>query len=351
MSYEVDHDPKLESSLLDMIRAALEDLKRATQGCRKGTSSGLCQGTSITHYADSGPNRGPVGVSIDGLPYENATWTNVGNVQYKQWMWKTTDLSPGDHQIVVSNVGTGDPATSLMGLDYFEITPNADGNIFPTMSGPGASVIPSNAVLVDDTSNMISYTESWSIYNSYKHRGIYLGGTQHSSSTPGGSAIFRFNGTAVWYFCDQYDSNSVVSVSVDGGAPDMVNTASTAGLWLSQIIVWSKTGLTDGPHTVNITHVGTDTTYANVDFFKYMPSSTSPRPPGTSNTSTIKPVPIGAIVGGVVGGVVLIAFIAGLLIWRRKRQPTPGATMPAHETYIGDAAANRGHPDSDPPRL
>ncbi|KAF8600566.1 hypothetical protein BDV93DRAFT_510754 [Ceratobasidium sp. AG-I] len=126
--------------------------------------------------------------------------------------------------------------------------------------------------------NMISYTESWSVYNSYKHRGIYLGGTQHSSSTPGGSAIFRFNGTAVWYFCDQYDSNSVVSVSVDGGALDMVNTASTAGLWapngnsqLSQILVWSKTGLTDGPHTVNITHVGTDTTYANVDFFKYMP--------------------------------------------------------------------------------
>ncbi|KAF8600568.1 hypothetical protein BDV93DRAFT_510756 [Ceratobasidium sp. AG-I] len=51
-----------------------------------------------------------------------------------------------------------------------------------------------------------------------------------------------------------------------------------------------------------------------------------------------KPVPIGAIVGGVVGGVVLVAFIAGLLIWRRKRQPTSGATAPAHETYVGDAA-------------
>ncbi|KAF8600565.1 hypothetical protein BDV93DRAFT_510753 [Ceratobasidium sp. AG-I] len=53
--------------------------------------------------------------SIDRWPtYENATWTNVGNVQYKQWMWKTTDLSPGDHQIVVSNVGTGDPATTVL---------------------------------------------------------------------------------------------------------------------------------------------------------------------------------------------------------------------------------------------
>lgn len=61
-----------------------------------------------------------MGVSIDGLPYENVTWKNVGELEYQKQMWYTENLSPGDHQIVVSNVGTGDPNTSIMGVDYFQ---------------------------------------------------------------------------------------------------------------------------------------------------------------------------------------------------------------------------------------
>ena len=87
----------------------------------------LYVGTALAHYADKGPNRGTVAVSIDGLPYQNATWTNVevtsggsANVEYQQQMWYVNKLSPGDHQIVVGNVGTGDPTTSMMGIDYFQ---------------------------------------------------------------------------------------------------------------------------------------------------------------------------------------------------------------------------------------
>lgn len=36
MSYEVDRDPKLEPSLLEMTKTALESLKRATKGSSKG---------------------------------------------------------------------------------------------------------------------------------------------------------------------------------------------------------------------------------------------------------------------------------------------------------------------------
>ncbi|KAF8605549.1 hypothetical protein BDV93DRAFT_554403 [Ceratobasidium sp. AG-I] len=315
------------------------------------------RGTTIAHYADMGPNRGPVGVSIDGYPYDNATWTAVDNVQYQQQMWNITGLSQGDHQVVISNVGTGNPATSIMGVDYLEITPGADGKIIPTSAGPGASGIPSNAVLVDDSSEMISYSgSSWEIYasrsflNSNNHSGFYFGGTQHSSRSPGGVITFPFNGTAVWYFSDQYENNTMVGVSLDGGAPDMINTASTTGIWLTQILVWSRTGLADGPHTLTITHAGIEGTYANVDFFKYMPSvrypptiSASPSPPATSSASAviIKSTPIGAIVGGVVGGVALIALIVGILIWRWRRQPTGDTTAPQHETYVGDAAYDR----------
>lgn len=76
-------------------------------------------GTSIAHYTDKSNNRGPIGVSLDGMPYENVTWKSVGDIEYQQQMWFVDELSSGDHQIVVTNVGTGDPDTSIMGVDYF----------------------------------------------------------------------------------------------------------------------------------------------------------------------------------------------------------------------------------------
>lgn len=36
MSYEIDRDPKLEPSLLEMTKTALETLKRATKNSNKG---------------------------------------------------------------------------------------------------------------------------------------------------------------------------------------------------------------------------------------------------------------------------------------------------------------------------
>ena len=69
-------------------------------------------------------------------------------------MWNITGLSQGDHQVVISNVGTEDPNTSIRGLDYleyvgysvrtlfeglfvlFRVTPGADGKINPTSAGP-----------------------------------------------------------------------------------------------------------------------------------------------------------------------------------------------------------------------
>ena len=63
--------------------------------------------------------------------------------------------------------------------------------------------------------------------------GVFLGGTQSSSDSPGAAITFRFNGTAVWYFSDHQANNTVVSVSVDDDLPDIVNTASTSDVWVS----------------------------------------------------------------------------------------------------------------------
>ncbi|KAF8600539.1 hypothetical protein BDV93DRAFT_510735 [Ceratobasidium sp. AG-I] len=257
------------------------------------------------------------------------SWTNAGvDVQFKQQMWSITGLAEGDHQIALTNMGT--PTSAMMGVDYFEVTPGSDGTIIPAGYGPGASTIPSGAVLVDDTKDSISYSSSW---ESWYHPGFYFGETQHGSGVPGSTITFKFNGTAVWYFSDRSENNTIVSISLDGAQAETVNTSSPTAALLVQVLNWGKTGLSDGPHVLTITHAGPEGRLATVDFFKYMPSSSSP----ASNTGP-KPIPLSAIIGSIVGGIVFLASVGGILIWQWKCKRSRGAATHKHEVYFGDAS-------------
>lgn len=310
------------------------------------------RGTAISHYADKWLGCGPVGVSIDGQPYTNYTWTDVNAsvFLFQQQMWTISGLSPGDHQVVISNTGTGGPAESYMGVDYLEVTPGPDGSIFPTQFGPGASEIPSTAVLVDDASDLISYSGSWQVYNSDINIGLFFDGTEHTSHSQGAAITFKFNGTAVWYFSDQRVENTVVTISIDGAAGETVNTASSSNVRLTQIPLWNKTDLSAGPHTLTITHAGADNELASVDFFKYLPSSPSQSSPAASNiaTSSTKSISTAAIVGGVMGGIALIACIAGFLIWKWRRRRAQDVPTPGNETLIDDVRYTGKEPYAHP---
>ena len=118
------------------------------------------------------------------------------------------------------------------------------------------------------------------------------------------------------------------------------------------MLIWGKTGLSDGPHTVTITHMGVADKYVNVDFLKYLPRFVHPicvwgepysdRPPNynssasSSSNTPSRANPVGAIVGGVIGGVAFIALIAGIAIWRWRRRSTQDATTSEHGTYVSD---------------
>ncbi|KAF8605551.1 hypothetical protein BDV93DRAFT_521395 [Ceratobasidium sp. AG-I] len=291
------------------------------------------RGTAIALYAEKTAYFASAAVIIDGKTNSNLMWTEPGDSQYQQQIWKVTGLDQGDHQLMISSYDAGYPLAGVLGLDYLEVTPGDDGVVTSASAGPGASVIPPNAVLVDDSSDMIKYSgPSWEVVNSAKVIGC-LGGTQHSSAVLGATATFTFNGTAVWYFSNQRKENTMVSISLDGGEPDGIDTSSTTDYWLMQALIWGKTSLADGPHTVTITHIGAYDTFINVDFFKYMPSTTL-----ATSTSSTKPksVQIGASVGGVVGGVALIALIAGIVIWQRRRRSAQDQTTSEQETYVGD---------------
>ncbi|KAF8600574.1 hypothetical protein BDV93DRAFT_525309 [Ceratobasidium sp. AG-I] len=182
------------------------------------------RGTAIALYAEKATYAVSAAIVIDGNTGIEIMWSSPGDSQYRQQIWN----------VMINYFGTGDRPDDVLGLDYLEVTPGVDGLITPASSGPGASVIPPNAVLVDDSSDMISYAgSSWEVDSFPGNLVFYLGGTVHSSGIPGATFTFKFNGTAVWYFSDQHENYTTASISIDGGAPELVDTSSPTGEWVS----------------------------------------------------------------------------------------------------------------------
>ncbi|KAG9078256.1 hypothetical protein FS749_009769, partial [Ceratobasidium sp. UAMH 11750] len=113
---------------------------------------------SIKYYGDKDPAGGIATVRIDGQQYTNVS-LGAAAFAAQQALWTSPALDSGDHQIVISNIGARvNPKKPVVGLDFFEIVPNdGSGDVVPSELGPGASSVPDNAILVDNTDPSISY--------------------------------------------------------------------------------------------------------------------------------------------------------------------------------------------------
>ncbi|KAF8605553.1 hypothetical protein BDV93DRAFT_570072 [Ceratobasidium sp. AG-I] len=262
------------------------------------------RGTGIAHYADKTVDSGQISVSVDEIRFFNASGESAGYApEYQQLMWEVKDLEPGDHQVIIENLGRIDSSPGIMGVDFFEITSGVDGNILPLELGPGAWGIPLDAILVDNHDDAISYTGSWMENNT---EGFFIGGTQYASTLPGSMVTFRFTGTAVWYFSGTSNNNANVNV-----------------------LLWSGTDLSNGSHVLTITHAGADGEYACVDFFKYLPGVTT----AEQDLATFT-FPANAVIGGAVGGAVLFMLLLGLWVYLRRRREPQTISSPEHEIYM-----------------
>ncbi|CAE6495298.1 unnamed protein product [Rhizoctonia solani] len=264
------------------------------------------RGDAIYYYGEiGGSDHAPFKVNLDGDQKGEiiATNTSASSIQYQQLLWNKTGLGPGDHQIVISNAGQDN---QIVGLDYFII--ESDHGFRPTHSGPYASSIPPGAIIVDDTDyGHITYND-WqtTVYESSDH-GFYYNNSLHRTAKRGSYATFKFNGTAVWYITDCNRNHGVVNITLDGNI-DITSTYSPTQL--SQQNAWNATDLAYGEHTVIVTHEDRGDLYTTLDYFMYLPGE----PPQKSNSST------GAIAGGVIGGIALIALgVAGWMLVKRRR--------------------------------
>ncbi|QRV91971.1 transmembrane protein [Ceratobasidium sp. AG-Ba] len=309
------------------------------------------RGSAFTYYADRPPGFGAVTLSLDGGDNVNLNWTNSGTtVMYQQNIWSVQGLDQGDHIIVIGNANVNN---ATIGLDYFTVSSWGGNDISPNGYGPGASSVAQGSVLVDNESNGVSYSGSaWDIWHTDANdttQAMFFNQTEHCTRTPGASASFIFNGTAVWHFADDFSGNSKVKFSIDGGEGQIIDTATTGHAWTGQKMFWSATGLAPTSHTLTLTHVGTSGDFACIDFFMYLPSSASPPSPTSTSTSSQTPTatptppsssstPVAAIAGGAAGGVALLALLILLVIYYKRRPSRRWSDESHHETYTGEAA-------------
>ncbi|CAE6351992.1 unnamed protein product [Rhizoctonia solani] len=270
----------------------------------------IFQGNAIYYYGETGgSDHAPVVIYFDGnLDGETIQTNTSASTQYQQLLWSKTGLGAGDHQIVVTH---GGQPGQVMGLDYFVV--ESDHGFTPSDTGPAASNIPREAIIVDDThSDHFTYS-GWEtqVLQSVMDDKLHYNNTMHRTKVPGSSVTFKFTGTAVWYITNLHPDNGLVNIALDGVSNRIVNTGSD--LRLAQRIVWSELNLTYGEHTVILTHKDRIKKSVTVDYFAYLLGS---EPPHKLEPSSLT----GAITGGVVGGVALIAIcVAGWILVQRRR--------------------------------
>jgi hypothetical protein len=102
----------------------------------------------------------------------------------------------------------------------------------------------------EETHAFASYSGTWTDSANSQ----LSGGSYKYTNTTGSSVTLKFSGTAVRYVTTKASVYGIANVSLDGGAAVPVDLYSPATAY--QQVVWSATGLDDGPHTLTITRSG-----------------------------------------------------------------------------------------------
>ncbi|KLO05554.1 hypothetical protein SCHPADRAFT_721328 [Schizopora paradoxa] len=164
-------------------------------------------------------------------------------------------------------------------------------------------------------------------------------GTWHDASyTPGDKTVeisISFTGTAIYTFFIVPDLNSPATTNLnftlDGElAGSFRHPLGNVSQFLYNVSTFGKAGLKNAPHTLIIASGGDTSSLLLFDYLVY--------------TTEKHSVPIGEIVGPVVGGTAVIAIILAILFFRRKRKIRRISTS-SRSTGPMDVMAERFEPD------
>ncbi|NUP46936.1 MAG: hypothetical protein HOW97_06415, partial [Catenulispora sp.] len=120
----------------------------------------------------------------------------------------------------------------------------------PVPSGTQASDItvglPAGATRVNDTDPSITYNG----YNLSSGRGVGDFGNDVHYGAVGATATYRFTGTGIQVFGEQYTDQGTIGVSIDGGTQTVVSAVPVDGTRHSNVPLFTTTTLAPGAHTI-----------------------------------------------------------------------------------------------------
>ncbi|KAJ7346237.1 hypothetical protein DFH08DRAFT_781072 [Mycena albidolilacea] len=292
-----------------------------------GTSHATASTNSTLSFSFKGTSitvKGSVIISTDTNNITDPTWTcsvdgteipsNPFNFPENNWpLCNQPQMASGAHTLTIQVKSKGQPFY----IDHLEYHPLLE------------AVFPSAVLVYSDSDPALTYGAGWAQ------------GDGMSTQTAGSNATLSFYGTSatlIAYISGKGPPNAIIAhYTIDGGAPVTFQLTGQSGAQYNQVI-FTTPGLPDGPHNLTVTHGGDiNHTPLSVKYFFVTNTTTvastasSLSSTGTSvyrPTSTVLVSPHRAenissaidIVGGVGGGVFLLAVQGAIYVWYRRRQ-------------------------------
>ncbi len=156
-----------------------------------------------------------------------------------------------------------------------------DNNGPSSIGGGGTPLQPLAPALavtrIEEDNSTVTFSPSGAWVERQREVAGFNNGRALTYNLSGGTATFSFTGTGVSWIGLKCNLCGIANVSIDGGAPTMVNTAGPAGpgsFGLRSEPVFTASGLAAGPHTLQIAVTGTTSsgdTHIAVDAFDVTP--------------------------------------------------------------------------------
>ncbi|ODO10224.1 hypothetical protein I350_02453 [Cryptococcus amylolentus CBS 6273] len=317
-------------------------------------------GTEVGVFGGKRPNHGSFGVILD----DEAEIVSDGYSEksiFNQALYTRSGLdSSVEHTITITN-RPNDQTSAAAGIDHW-----LDIDYIST-SLPLSEGSQLQTTFIDDTSVIITYSDTWASFGS--GNGGFYNLTEHLTSTIGDEMSFQFTGSSIQLFASVNTDHGNYSVTLDGGDARVFNAENWELIYGTPM--FSATGLGEGNHTIKLSNLGGGTGGENVFGFDYavvnstssspsssagvsattkvvssagedpstvtehQSSSSSPSPSsfasssnstaigGASSDSSSSSTNAAALAGGIVGGLIalsLLTFLAFWLLRRRRRQ-------------------------------
>ncbi|KAJ6483305.1 hypothetical protein C8R45DRAFT_1001072 [Mycena sanguinolenta] len=232
------------------------------------------------------------------------------------WTTPSSSLANGSHSLVITQ--TTAASVGVLFLDYIMWTTTS---------------LDATAFFVDDRDPQVTYTPAWRLFGSdpdFDH-------TSQASTSVGDFYTLPFQGTGIKIYGGMTSATENASIVLDGGPPRFWVPPSTAAQ--TNNLMYNSGAISPGNHTLVVTATSDQPVWA--DYWLITPnpvgfvdssSSSTPAPrsmptsssaPASSNSATQnshkKATPVGAVVGAVLGVLAVVALVAVVLLWRRRR--------------------------------